>query len=148
VLGLQPHELVFCVGRFGKPTLAGVNSWRVSFSFSRTYQVIALALATGVDIGVDVEGTLRGDGLARQSQIFCDSQEERALTTLTMAGRRERLIQTWTLKEALVKAKGVGLSMPLSTGLVSILVHWHSLVCTSPHSTVNLLPTGTSIRSG
>jgi phosphopantetheinyl transferase len=55
-LSLWPQELVFCVGPFGEPALAGVTGRRVSFSFSRTCQMIAVALAPGTDIGVDVRG--------------------------------------------------------------------------------------------
>ena len=55
VLGVPPRELAFSTGTFGKPSLAATGTDRLRFSLSRTSHAIALALAGGVDVGVDIE---------------------------------------------------------------------------------------------
>ena len=51
--------------------------------------------------------------MARQAEIFCDKRELHAMAAMPMARRVDGLIQTWTLKEAFLKAKGVGMSTQL-----------------------------------
>jgi 4'-phosphopantetheinyl transferase len=113
VLGMPPRELAFSTGTFGKPTLATAGTDRVRFSLSRTSHMIALALTAGVDVGVDVEHVARASHLDRLAEIFCDNRELHAMAAMPMVRRIDRLIQTWTLKEAFLKAVGVGMSMQL-----------------------------------
>ena len=113
VLAVPPREIAFSAGAFGKPTLAVTGIDRLRFSLSRTSQTIALALTERLDVGVDIEHLERGPDVAQQAEIFCDVRELEAMAAMPVARRVDRLIQTWTLKEAFLKAKGVGLSMPL-----------------------------------
>jgi 4'-phosphopantetheinyl transferase len=62
-------------------------------------------------VGVDIEHLGRGPDVARQAEFFCDTRELQAMAAMRTARRVERLIQTWTLKEAFLKAKGVGMSI-------------------------------------
>ena len=112
-LGVSPRDLAFSTGAFGKPTLAAAGTDRLHFSLSRTSHAIALALAGGLDMGIDIECLGRGPDVARQAEIFCDARELRAMAAMPMASRVERLIEIWTLKEAFLKAKGVGMFVQL-----------------------------------
>ena len=60
---------------------------------------IALALAGGLDMGIDIECLGRGPDVARQAEIFCDARELRAMAAMPMASRVERLMEIWTLEE-------------------------------------------------
>ncbi len=105
--GKEPEQVVFSHGVNGKPHVAGLP---FSFSLSRRERLAAIALSWGGEIGVDVE--------MRVSQQVCMELAERALTG---AERRhlhdgppeempDRFLRYWTLKEAILKASGEGLS--------------------------------------
>jgi 4'-phosphopantetheinyl transferase len=94
------------------------------------------------DVGVDVEPIDRGaDVLAIAETVFAAS-ELRSLRDLPAEQQPDRALSLWTLKEAYIKARGMGLSLPLqefafsfakldalqiefSTAIVDDPVRWH-----------------------
>jgi 4'-phosphopantetheinyl transferase len=99
-LGVAPAEVAFALGEHGKPELPGSA---LRFNLSHSGDRALIALASGVEVGVDVERT------ARRSRAV-----ERSLTTgerAAMRGpdRHVELLQIWCRKEALAKAMGGGL---------------------------------------
>lgn len=100
----------------GKPRLAaGADS--ISFSLSHSRDFVAVAVAEGCEVGVDVEGMEAltdpaPDGLHGLGSAF-DEEDRAALLALPPLRRRSELIRIWTLKEAVAKATGRGLSLPL-----------------------------------
>ncbi len=105
----------------GKPSLVeDARAPALSFSLSHTRGLVACAIAGGGDVGIDVEGVDRrvDAGLA---QRFFSEPENRALAACpTEAARTARFLELWTLKEAYLKAIGVGLSHPLNTVVFAI----------------------------
>jgi 4'-phosphopantetheinyl transferase len=104
---------------FGKPMLARPALRRqLSFSLSHTCGLAACAISPGWDIGVDVEQVASGevDALATRA-LAPDEQNE--VTAVPAPQRQRRFAELWTLKEAYVKALGVGLRTP--PGLFSVL---------------------------
>ena len=73
--GVSPRDLTLSTGAFGRLTLAAASTDRLHFSLSRTRHAIALALAGGLDVGIDIECLGRGPDVARQAEIFCDARE-------------------------------------------------------------------------
>jgi 4'-phosphopantetheinyl transferase len=72
-----------------------------------------VAVANNVDVGVDVEDTERpGETVALADRFFAPS-EASAMRALEVERQRERFFEYWTLKEAYIKARGMGLSIPL-----------------------------------
>jgi 4'-phosphopantetheinyl transferase len=83
--------------------------------------MVACALAEAdVDVGVDVERVDRRVDEADIAGRFFAARESSALARLDGAARRERFFDLWTLKEALVKALGVGLAQRLDAIAFSI----------------------------
>lgn len=116
VTGLPPAKLMFEVGPQGKPMLPRGPSFNVSHSEGR----LLLAVALGGRLGVDVE--LRRavhdiDAIARAN--FAPDEAEAVLATQP-GQREEAFLETWTRKEALIKAVGGGLSIPLSSFSVAV----------------------------
>ena len=97
-LGVAPSELVFALGRHGKPELPGSG---VHFNLAHSGERALIAVAE-VEVGVDVER------LQRSSRAV-----ERTLTDGERAAlgpdRHVELLRVWCRKEALAKAIGGGL---------------------------------------
>jgi 4'-phosphopantetheinyl transferase len=98
--GIAPADVRFVSGPHGKPALPGT---RLRFNLSHSGDRALIAVADGVEVGVDVERT------ARRSTAV-----ERTLTAgeraaMGSADRHVELLRIWCRKEALAKAIGGGL---------------------------------------
>lgn len=116
---VAPPDWRFAAGEHGKPFLVNGPAQSPRFSLSHTRGVAAVAIGEGADIGVDVEAqraetrssTARDDlALARR---FFAPEEIACLEARTGEERRDAFLALWTLKEAVIKATGQGLSAPL-----------------------------------
>jgi 4'-phosphopantetheinyl transferase len=112
-------EWTFEAGRFGKPHLAPAIAAHtpISFNLTHTHGLVACAVVkqADVDVGIDVEATERHEDLSELAGEFFSIAE--AVEILHLAGddRERRFYETWTLKEAFIKALGDGLSHPLNS---------------------------------
>lgn len=107
----DPAQLRFAADEFGKPWLDGQC---LNFNLSHTAGVAACTVSTGHVCGVDVE---RRKPLPDMAPVVARnfSLAERALIEGTTPSAREALFfRIWTLKEAYIKARGVGLSADLT----------------------------------
>ncbi|SFM76923.1 4'-phosphopantetheinyl transferase [Variovorax sp. OV329] len=109
-LGMQPAQLVFTVGTYGKPVLAQLPGCRFNLSHSGRYGLIALSPQD--EVGVDIE-ILRDmpDALAMAEAHF-DAQDAAALAALPPGQRSIAFLAAWTRGEACLKALGTGFSGP------------------------------------
>jgi phosphopantetheinyl transferase len=85
----------------------------VTFNLSHAGGVALLAFSRSRELGVDVEGVRRDldvDSIARR---YFSLHEQRDLATFNSEERYETFFRCWTRKEAYIKAKGEGLSLPL-----------------------------------
>ena len=99
----------------GKPFLVHEDAFHAEFSLSHTHGMVACAVIAEADaaIGVDVECIDRDVDAADIAARFFAPVEAAHLAQLDDEARRDRFFDLWTLKEALVKALGVGLAMSL-----------------------------------
>ncbi len=70
-------------------------------------------VAKDLEIGVDVEDTERKSETVGVADRFFSPREVAALHALPEAAQRGRFFDYWTLKEAYIKARGMGLAIPL-----------------------------------
>ena len=105
-----PRPWRFVTGAYGKPRLDPPCN-NIRFSLSHTDGLVAVALTQGQEVGVDVEAASRDPDEAALASLALAPEE---ITDLdSFADRRGRLLRLWVAKEALAKAIGEGLSLPL-----------------------------------
>ena len=93
----------------GKPVPVGpAQGWEVSISHSGEW--VALALAEGAPVGVDVERVADSRDLGGLAAYTLADAERRAWDALPEPHRVEAFFGYWARKEALLKATGLGLS--------------------------------------
>jgi 4'-phosphopantetheinyl transferase len=118
--GVAPDRLCFQDGQFGKPALAGEVSPRLQFNLSHSGDLIVIAIVPGHAVGVDVEKIRPDIALDRIAQDFFSPQECASLATLDGPSQLDGFYACWTRKEAWIKARGEGLSLPLRQFDVSV----------------------------
>jgi 4'-phosphopantetheinyl transferase len=111
---LRPDEWSFATNPHGRPHVANtdVAARGLVFNLSHTRDVIVLGVTRERAVGVDVEHQDRtvSQDVAKR---FFSSEEVTALHALPAERRAARLLQHWTLKEAYIKARGMGLAIPV-----------------------------------
>jgi 4'-phosphopantetheinyl transferase len=114
-----PDAWRFAAGPHGKPALAGADA-RLSFNLSHARGLVACAVTTGADVGIDVEAVTRAiDWRAIASRYF-SPEEVSAIERADPTAQTIRFFELWTLKEAFIKALGLGMLQPLTTMTFSI----------------------------
>jgi len=108
--GQRPQDLKFTIGEYGKPYLAD-HPWQFNLSHSGDYGLIAVSgeNKTGVDIEQH-RPELNDVQIARR---FFSEMEQKHLFALPEAGQKEAFFRIWARKEAVIKAVGHGLQIPL-----------------------------------
>ena len=112
---VAPRDWRFTLNRHGKPSISNqtVND-PVMFNLAHSGGMIVLAVARDGDVGVDIEPRDRQADVEAISARYFSAPELDALLNLSGTERQRYFIRLWTLKEAFVKARGLGLSMPLN----------------------------------
>ncbi len=113
-VNVPPQGLVFEVNEYGRPTIANSPAVHadVRFNISHTDGLIVVGIARGREIGVDVEN-VRAEALTDIAHRFFATTEVEQLRQLPREQQSSRFFELWTFKEAYVKARGMGLSLPL-----------------------------------
>lgn len=108
---MSPAQWAFTLGDFGKPQVLGLP---IRFNLSHAGDWVILAVRSGAEVGVDVEEMGAGSSALGISEQFFAPSECAWLYALDECERSEGFLSLWTLKEAYLKARGTGLSAPLS----------------------------------
>ena len=108
--GVPPERLVFATEPDGKPFLHTPRVPALSFNLSHTRGYALLGVANGRPVGVDVEAMrpLDDDPLAEAVMTAAELAEWRALPA---AARPYAILRLWCVKEAWLKARGMGLGL-------------------------------------
>ena len=113
-LGIEPEQVRFTYGLYGKPALAGEHrAPGLRFNASHSHELAVYAFVLDDEIGVDVEyikTDFAGEDIARH---FFSAHEVETLLGLPETERAAAFFRCWTRKEAYIKAIGSGLSHPL-----------------------------------
>ena len=114
--GVAPTKLHFTTDAFGKPLLdSPVTDPRLHFNISHSHGLIACAVASGRQVGIDIEDRSRVVEYLALAERYFAPAEVAHLRTLSGADLQAAFFAIWTLKEAFVKAIGMGLRFPLDT---------------------------------
>ncbi len=112
---IPPESWTFTANAYGRPTVSNPDppARRISFNLSHTRRLVVLAVADDFTVGVDTEDTLARTAPLEIAERFFAPEEVAALCALPLAEQPERFFRYWTLKESYIKARGMGLSIPL-----------------------------------
>ncbi|MBL8792939.1 MAG: 4'-phosphopantetheinyl transferase superfamily protein [Planctomycetia bacterium] len=109
---VPPITWRFVRGTHGKPLLADATMG-LSFNLTHTMGLAAVAVVRDLEVGVDAEFTERSNASLGLAERFFAPAETATLRGLDGEALRSGFFNFWTLKEAYIKARGVGLALPL-----------------------------------
>ena len=113
---VAPADWIFAPNVHGRPEIVSDHpaAKSLSFNISHTRSLVVLALAHSREVGVDTEHVGRAAPLEIADR-FLAAAEVASLHALPPEGRPRRFLEYWTLKESYIKARAMGLSIPLDT---------------------------------
>lgn len=111
---VDPAAWTFVRNRWGRPAISGpAGAPRLRFNLSNTDGLIACLVSSACEVGVDVEFLERRGQTVEIADRFFSPFEVDALHRQAPGEQRTRFFQYWTLKESYIKARGMGLAIPL-----------------------------------
>jgi 4'-phosphopantetheinyl transferase len=114
VLGVAPQALQFVSNEWGRPALVTALSHSpLYFNVSHTEGLIVCLVSTEGEVGVDTESFARAPDLLTLAPDVFSAKELSDLAALPVQDQAQRAVVLWTLKESYIKARGMGLSIPL-----------------------------------
>ncbi|MBQ9936356.1 MAG: 4'-phosphopantetheinyl transferase superfamily protein [Lachnospiraceae bacterium] len=122
-LGIKPEELIISKKEQGKPYIVGYEDF--CFNISHAGDMVAIAYGDS-PVGIDIELVrCRENDLKVAKRCFAE-EEYRFITEeayeLDMENisrsKEERFFMVWTMKEAYLKYKGTGISVPMKSFVV------------------------------
>lgn len=120
-LNVNPRDILFTTNDYGKPSIvyppAGTHLY---FNLSHSGGLALYAFAYGRQVGVDVEYMRAGIEYNELATHSFSAQECAALYALPADVQEEAFFLCWSRKEAYIKARGKGLSLPLDQFDVSL----------------------------
>jgi 4'-phosphopantetheinyl transferase len=119
-LGVAPAALEFSTIEYGKPALAGKSRGALTFNLSHSGDLVVIAIAYRRDFGVDVElyAPIRADQTV--AEYYFSPAEIARLRAVRESLRARAFFNCWTRKGPFLKARGMGLSIPLDSFYVSL----------------------------
>lgn len=114
-LACSNEHLAFRTSEHGKP-YAIVRGRRapISFNLSHSGSHGLIALAPGGQVGIDVEERVPHQNLDQLIEAVFGPNEKQELSAANDRDRLHLFFRLWTMKEALSKAHGMGLSLDVS----------------------------------
>jgi 4'-phosphopantetheinyl transferase len=112
---VSPEQWAFSPNAYGRPEIANDNraARAISFNLSHTNNLIVLGVTCLNALGVDVENVHVRPAACEVADRFFSPVEVAALHALPPEVQHRRFFEYWTLKESYIKARGMGLSIPL-----------------------------------
>jgi 4'-phosphopantetheinyl transferase len=111
---VQPRDWPFIIDAHGRPELAmrPAHVPDLRFNLTHTSGLVACAVTIGREVGIDVEHIGRAVNFDVPERFF-SQQEVEDLRALPKIEQRTVFFDYWTLKESYIKARGLGLALPL-----------------------------------
>ena len=110
---VEARQWRFVANAYGRPSIAPEHVHAIEFNVSHTGGLVVMGVARERAIGVDVE-LVRGSEVDIEiADRYFAPVEVAALRTLPRDRQQRRFFDYWTLKESYIKARGMGLSIPL-----------------------------------
>lgn len=114
-LQIPPADIEFEYAKHGKPFLASRHGSDISFNLSHSRDLALFVLTRGVEVGIDVEYIQPDFSDLAIPERFFTPREAAMLRAVPEARQPETFFELWVRKEAYVKARRLGLSLPLDS---------------------------------
>lgn len=110
--GWAPAAWPWREGPHGRPEIARADT-TLRFNIAHSAGLVACAVTDAAEVGVDLEDLDRRETEATIVPRYCAPSE---VADIAAAGQdwHQRFLHYWTLKEAYLKARGLGISVPLA----------------------------------
>lgn len=119
--GEDPLDLRLAADPDGKPRLGGeCGPGRIRFSVAHSGALWACAVALHREVGLDLEEEREDREVDRLAERYFAPAEAAAIRGLPEGGRRTAFLRCWTRKEAYLKARGFGITVPLDSFEVEV----------------------------
>lgn len=109
-LKVEPDQIAFNYGRFGRPQVASSSHSNLDFNLSHKHEWAACVVAGGCRVGVDIEYLDRTIDLVRLARRCMSDEEYAQFRSCGDDQRVPMFFAAWTQKEAYLKAIGQRLS--------------------------------------
>jgi 4'-phosphopantetheinyl transferase len=118
--GIDPHDVTIAEVSHGKPQTPTIGGRSLTFNLAHSSATLLIALRRQGAVGVDVEHFDRSTDVMEVAQANFTEDETNSLAALTDPEARIRTFyRYWTRKEAIGKADGRGLLLPMASFDVS-----------------------------
>jgi 4'-phosphopantetheinyl transferase len=113
--GIAPVEWCFERTALGKPFLSSAYAEvsQIRFSISHTRGMVACIVSRCKEVGIDVECSSRPVDVQRLMRDVCSHDEQKQIELTAPSDRAQLFLDLWILKEAYLKATGLGMTIPL-----------------------------------
>lgn len=111
--GCGPEAWIFTEGLRGRPEIASPAT-SLQFNLAHSGGIVACIVTNGVEAGVDVEDLQRRAITRDLWHRFCAPSEAADVDAQPAAHQQRRFLTYWTLKEAYLKARGLGIAVHLA----------------------------------
>lgn len=120
-LSIAPDRLRFRYNSHGKPVLQEASGGGgLYFNLAHSGELALVAVANGRELGVDLERIRPEVECLPIARRFFSPREVQSLMSLPPEAQMAAFYRGWTRKEAYIKARGKGLSLPLDQFDVSL----------------------------
>lgn len=133
ILRLPAESLRFERNEYGKPRLIRAQERGLQFNLSHSGDLILVAITKGRAVGIDVERIRADLDLDDIAARFFSIDERKCLASVTGSRKSAAFFACWTRKEAYLKARGDGLSVPLDQFDVGVLPDEHPQLLSTRH---------------
>ncbi len=111
---ILPEHWEFKFNTYGRPSIANQCAPKnLHFNLSHADGMVVCGFAATEEIGVDVESTIRVCSYLELAERCFSETEFEKLKSFKPAQVASEFFNFWTLKEAYIKARGMGLHLPL-----------------------------------
>lgn len=112
---VHPRDWTFSANEYGRPHIVAAQAGPAPllFNISHTHSLIVLGVTRRRALGVDVENHQAREVSLEIADRYFSPREVAALSTVPPHRQQYRFFEYWTFKESYIKARGMGLSLPL-----------------------------------
>lgn len=117
---IAPSDWTFSLGEHGRPEVSNTDVPALRFNLTHTAGLLGCIVSLDSDCGIDVEKYVERHKISAVAERMFSTQEYEELLGLRGNAAMEYFFSRWTLREAYVKALGIGISFPTRKLLFSV----------------------------